>query len=240
MRNILHFPYLLCIIALFGLTGCMTGTAGQKLAQDPTLPDRYTLPAVPASKPKPPEGTIFSSNTPLDIYKDSRAKQVGDIVLIRIVESSSGKKKAVTDVERKSTLSGGVAGFFGFEKWLANKNSNFTPSSNSLDATLNSKVDNEGQTERNDNMTATISARVIDITMDGNLTVRGYREIRVNNETQHIILSGIVRPEDIAPDNSVLSSHIADARIEYNGVGVLSDKQHAGWLARTLDVIWPF
>jgi len=225
---------------LFGLTGCMTGTAGQGLARDPALPDRYNLPAVPSTKPKPPEGTIYSSAPSLDLYKDSRARQVGDIVLVKIVETSSGKKDANTAVERKSKISGGIAGLFGFEKWLANKNSNFTPSTSSLDAALNSKVDNQAETDRNDNMTATISARVTDVTPDGNLVVRGYREIRVNNETQYIILSGMVRPEDIAADNTVLSSYIADARIEYNGVGVLSDKQQIGWLARALDVIWPF
>ena len=240
MRTISPFHSLLCIVLLLSLTGCMTGTSGQRLATAPDLPDRYSLPTVPSTQPKPPEGSIYASTSSLNIYEDSRAKQVGDIVLIRIVENSSGKKNAITDIERKSTMSGGVASFFGFEKWLANKNSNFTPSSSSLNATLNSKVDNDANTERNDNMTATISARVIDVAMDGNLVVRGYREIRVNNETQYIIFSGIVRPEDVAADNSVLSSYVADARIEYNGEGVISDKQNVGWLSRTLDVVWPF
>ena len=97
-----------------------------------------------------------------------------------------------------------------------------------------------GETKRDSTVTATISARVIDKTLDGNLVIQGYREVRVNNETQHIIISGLIRPTDISKDNSIESSHIADARIEYTGSGVISSKQQPGWLANALDVIWPF
>ena len=76
--------------------------------------------------------------------------------------------------------------------------------------------------------------------MEGNLVIQGYREIRVNNETQFLIVSGIVRPQDISPDNSVKSTFIANARIEYSGTGVISEKQQPGWLARGLDILWPF
>lgn len=235
-----YFPYMLYFVSLFGLFGCITNTAGPAGSHAPDLPARYSLPEVSSSMPAPPEGTIYGSGSSFDIYADSRAKHVGDIVLVRIVENSSGKKEAITDIERDSTFRGGIASFFGFEKWLADRNSNFTPSNSEISASLSSVLDAEAETERNDNMTATLSARVIDKTLDGNLVIRGYREVRVNNETQFIILSGLVRPEDIGQDNSVLSSHIADARIEYNGIGVLSDKQQPGWLARALDVVWPF
>ena len=89
-------------------------------------------------------------------------------------------------------------------------------------------------------VTATISARVVNVTMEGNLVIQGYRETRVNNETQFIILSGLVRPRDISANNSIKSTHIANARIEYSGTGVISDKQQPGWLAQTVDIIWPF
>ena len=97
-----------------------------------------------------------------------------------------------------------------------------------------------GETNRDDTLVATISARVIDKTMDGNLVIRGYREIRVNNETQFIILSGIVRPRDVTANNTIQSSKIAEARIEYSGTGIISEKQQPGWFARGLDVVWPF
>jgi flagellar L-ring protein precursor FlgH len=89
-------------------------------------------------------------------------------------------------------------------------------------------------------MTASITARVMDVTPEGNLYIRGTREVKVNNETQYITLTGMIRPEDISPDNTILSSYIADAKIAYAGSGSVSDKQRPGWLMRAVDFIWPF
>ena len=89
-------------------------------------------------------------------------------------------------------------------------------------------------------MTAQISARVIQVLPNGNLVVRGSREITVNYEKQYIIVQGVVRPEDISPENTVLSTYIADAKIDYTGKGDLSRQQRQGWLSRLIDVIWPF
>ncbi len=229
----------LILIAVLLLPGCVT-TAPDR-AHGPALPERYTIPQQAAPRETAPEGTIYGGNQKrFDLYSDNRARSIGDILLVKIVETSSGKKKAETTTERSSTVKGGVSSLFGFEKWLGDKNSNFTPSNSSLNATLTNDYEGTGETTRNSSVTATLSARVTDVTMDGNLLIRGYREVRVNNETQFIILSGLVRPADISPDNSVLSSLIADARIEYSGKGVISDKQQPGWLSRGLDVIWPF
>lgn len=232
-----HICYFLALTVALIFGGCATNTTK---SQGPPLPERYSLPAVADQKPRPPEGTIYGSRAGLDLYKDSRAKAVGDIVLVRIVETSSGAKKANTDTERKSTVNGGVTSLFGFEKWLSDKNQRFTPSSTSLQAELTNDFEGKGETKRNSNVTATVSARVTDVTIDGNLAIRAYQEVRVNNETQFIVLSGIIRPGDISQDNSILSSYVADARIEYSGKGALADKQQPGWLARGLDVLWPF
>jgi flagellar L-ring protein precursor FlgH len=75
---------------------------------------------------------------------------------------------------------------------------------------------------------------------NGNLVIDGRREVIVNNETQLLYVTGIVRPEDIGPGNTVLSSYIADAKITYTGSGVVSDKQRVGWFVRLIDKIWPF
>ena len=220
------------------LSGCVT--TQPPAAQAPAMPERYSLPTTPRPQTPTPEGSIFNAAASQDLYQDSRARAVGDIVLVKIVETSNGTKKATTKTGRNSSVSADVTALFGLEKWLAGKNANFTPSSKALQAGLQNDFEGDGETKRNSSVTATISARVVDITMDNNLVIRGFREVRVNNETQHIILSGIVRPKDISQDNSILSSYIADARIEYSGKGVISDKQQPGWLARGLDVIWPF
>ena len=227
----------LLFFCLAVLSGC--AAAGQQ-ASAPALPERYSLPEVGQKQAPQAEGAIYNSATSLNLYKDSRASAVGDIILVRIVETSSGKKEAKTKTERTSTASGGISSFFGVEQWLAERNHRFTPSATELEATLTNDYDGKGNTERKSDVKATISARVIEKTMDGNLVIRGYQEVRVNNETQTLILSGIIRPSDISADNSVLSSRIADARIEYSGQGIIGDKQQPGWLARAFDVIWPF
>ncbi len=217
------------------LTGCVSSSDSVRT----TLPDRYSLPEVRQNQLTPEEGSLFSEQA-MDLYKDNRACRVGDIVTVEIVETSNGSKTARTKTERESGVAGGITQFFGFEKWLSKKNANFTPSSNSLKVDLQNDFEGKGTTERNSTVTATISARVINVTMEGNLVLQGYREIRVNNETQFIILTGLVRPQDISPENSIQSTKIADARIEYSGTGVLSDKQQPGWLARGVDILWPF
>lgn len=229
--------YLLVFLPLL-LAGCLFTGKDASLTSD--MSNRYAIPDVSHKNAAAPEGSIFNADQAKDLYEDKRARRIGDIVLVKIVETSSGSKKAETKTERESTATGGISSLFGMEEWFSNKNPYFTPSSTSLNATLTNDFEGTGETKRNSTVTATLSARVTDITMDGNLIIRGYREVRVNNETQHIILSGIIRSQDISPDNSVLSSYIADARIEYSGTGIIADKQQPGWLARIVDVVWPF
>ncbi len=89
-------------------------------------------------------------------------------------------------------------------------------------------------------MTAYLTARVIHVFANGYLVIRGTREVRVNNETQYIFVQGVIRPEDISSTNIILSTYIADARIEMSGSGSVSDKQRPGWMMRILDYVWPF
>lgn len=236
MKRLLHI--MLAGILAGTLCSCVTVGKGADSAQN-AIPERFTLPEYPRDHMPPQEGSIYNDQRSLDIYRDRRARAVGDLILIKIVETSSGEKKAETKTSRASTITADLTSLFGFEQSIQDKNHHFSPTS-PLQAGLSNSFDGKGETTRDSQVTATLSGRVIDVTMDGNLVIRGYREVKVNNETQHIILSGIVRPADISIDNSVLSSYIADARIEYSGKGIITDKQQPGWLARVFDVVWPF
>jgi flagellar L-ring protein precursor FlgH len=97
-----------------------------------------------------------------------------------------------------------------------------------------------GETKRSGSLTTTMAARVMEVLPNGNLAVEGKREIYVNNEKKEILLQGIVRPRDIASDNTIYSTQIADAKIIYTGIGVLAEKQRPGWAARIFDYVWPF
>jgi flagellar L-ring protein precursor FlgH len=163
---------------------------------------------------------------------------VGDIVTINVVETSKASKQATTQLKRDSKVGAGLAGLLGYQTSLGLKD-DFEPES-AIDVKYKSNYKGSGTTNRKDNMTAQISARVIQILPNGNLVIRGSREVTVNYEKQFIILQGVIRPEDITPENTVLSSYIADAKIEYKGKGDISRQQRKGWGSRFLDVIWPF
>ncbi len=223
----------LCILLSCFLGGCVIPGQNSSTA----LPARHSLPPVQSERLMPEEGSIYSAHT-MDLYRDQRAHKVGDIVTVAIVETASSTAEATTETSRDSSVTGDISYLFRFAEWAKLKE----PGTNSrtLGASLKNDFKGDGETTRDNTMTATISARVIDVTMDGNLLIQGYREVKTNNETQHIILSGLIRPADVSPDNVVKSSQIADARIEISGEGAVSDKQQPGWLAKGVDILWPF
>ncbi len=87
---------------------------------------------------------------------------------------------------------------------------------------------------------ATITARVVDVLPNGNFIIESRKDITVNREKQLLLLRGVIRPDDIAGDNTILSSYVANAEMIYTGDGVVSDKQGQGWLVQLLDWVWPF
>ena len=98
----------------------------------------------------------------------------------------------------------------------------------------------EGETKRESTLMTTVAARVSRVMGSGLMEVVGARETRVNGETQIVVVQGVVRARDIDADNTILSTSMAEARIELYGEGVLAEKQRQGWLGRILDNVWPF
>ena len=105
---------------------------------------------------------------------------------------------------------------------------------------MTSDFEGDGTTERSGEFKATLTARVTAVLPNGNMRILGTREIKINNETQYIYMSGLVRPEDISSANRVLSTQVADAKLDYSGFGVVDARQRPGWLANALNRIWPF
>jgi flagellar L-ring protein precursor FlgH len=182
-------------------------------------------------------GSIWQASS-RSMTEDFKAFQRGDIITIIISETSSASKQANTNTERTSTVSAGIPNLLGLEKFGMIKNN--MDLSNLINATGDSKFAGTGSTSRQDNLTATISAKVLDVLANGNLQIEGRRNVKVNDEDQEIVLTGTVRPVDISPNNTVNSIFVADAKISYSGRGVLTDRQSPGWLMNILDKIWPF
>ena len=109
-----------------------------------------------------------------------------------------------------------------------------------LGTSTEKSFDGKASTTRANKVTATVAARVVNVMPDGLLQVEGARETRVNNETQYLVVSGLIRSRDVASDNSIMSTQMADAQISYYGKGVVADKQKPGWFTRLMDHVWPF
>jgi flagellar L-ring protein precursor FlgH len=193
--------------------------------------------------PEPEEGSLWSDAVGISLFTDQQARRIGDIVTVRIVEDPEAELNANTKTSRSSGVSAGKLKLFGYMKALAEKNPRLAQNPGEDDlfsAALDSDFDGKGSSDRDGHVKAYVAARVVQVLPNQNLYIQGRREIRVNNETQYIVVSGLVRPQDIGPGNEVSSAYLADARIVYSGIGPLADKQKPGWLGRIVDHVWPF
>jgi flagellar L-ring protein FlgH len=184
-------------------------------------------------------GTIWPGDRSTNsFFSDDRARRVGDIITVSILEATASKEQATTDLKRTGANVGlSVPNFFGLE---TNKFPSSINPASIVNATVKNDFSGDGATTRDGSMKATISAKVVEVMPNGNLAIEGKREISLNNERKEILFQGIVRPKDIAANNSVLSTQVADAKVILTGVGVIGEKQSPGWLSRIFDVVWPF
>lgn len=238
------FRRLLLLLSATALLPILGGCAGQPRHAVPSPPmtptQAYTEPEQRYNNP----GSLFSASESTDLYADNRGRRVGDIILIKVVENSKSKSKADTTSSKDAKSSIGVEAAFG-RKTISPLFMGGGPVSGGvgvdpmLSTNRSSSLNTTGETKRENYVTATIGARVLQVLPGGVLQVQGAREIRVNEETQYMVVSGLVRAQDVDADNSVESTQLADSRIEYYGEGGF-DKQKPGWLVRLLDAAWPF
>lgn len=231
------YTMIICVpIVLVVLTGCNT-LQQSRIKDEPFVIENTHKYAKPAQADLKPGSIWKGNNSSNSLFGDQRASGIGDIITVRIVEVSQATEKATTDTKRTGAVQLGVPNFFGLE-------TNNIPSSISTDKFVKADTKNdfkgEGETTRTGSLSATITARVVDVMPNGNLAIEGKREISINEEKKEILFQGIVRQKDIAYDNSVLSTQVADAKIIYTGIGVIGEKQAPGWLARIFDLVWPF
>jgi flagellar L-ring protein precursor FlgH len=215
-------------------------------AQNPEL----IAPQPPVDKPVGHEGSLWQTNGLLsNMFRDAKAWDVGDIVTIRIEESSKATNKANTKTGRESSLEAGIDKLFDLEEWYqdevlesySDKIPKINPFGNpSVKGSMRSDFDGSGSTTRSGDLSAYMTARITEVLSNGDFRIVGSREVMVNNENQLIILSGVIRPRDISPENIVLSTYISNAKIAYSGSGIIDDRQRPGWLANLLNTVWPF
>lgn len=164
------------------------------------------------------------------LFSDNKASRVGDIVTVHVIEKTTALNKASTTDERST------AGTFGFNSDAANPDS--TPTSFTASGGL--KLKGKGVTGRSDQFSTTVSCLVTEVLSNGNLVIEGQRRMTINSEEQYILIRGIIRRVDITYNNTVLSSQMANADIQYTGKGGIDGGSEPGWLGTALKSIWPF
>ena len=174
-----------------------------------------------------------------EVFRDFRAWQPMDLITIVVNEQSLGRQDADTQVRSKSEYLAAIENFLGLESQTAQWN--HPPDLTSIiKASTKNDFISDGLTQRQGQLTAQLSAVVAEVLPSGLLRVEGEKIITVNNEEQVMVISGLVRPRDITSDNQVLSSKVAQMRIDYYGKGTVGEAQYGGWLARVLRILWPF
>ena len=190
----------------------------------PPLSFPPTPPPVAVTGPATP-GAIYRAGTELSLFQDQRARNPGDLITIMLVESTNATTSASTKTSKKSDATMSATSLFGGKAGLANRLLN---NSASGDSNFDGSGDSSQSNKLEGSLTVTVASRL----PNGNLIVRGEKRLQLNQGNEFVQIQGIVRPADIAPDNSVPSSRVADARISYGGRGALANSNAAGWLTR--------
>jgi flagellar L-ring protein precursor FlgH len=168
------------------------------------------------------------------LVADKRAAAVGDILTVVVQENTTAAKNNETKTEKNSSLSAAVTSFL-FPGFLQYKGT-----SPSMSYTSDLKHDGSGAINNSESIVAHVAVRVMEVLPNQSLVVEGRRETSFSGEHQTIVLHGVVRAEDVASDNTVLSYNIADANIQIIGKGTVTDTQNKGWFTRIWDKLNPF
>lgn len=226
------------VVRRIAIIACMICTAMSACATPklPPPPPKYVH-----QEPRPqtahPVNSLWRDTTGL--FEDLRARRLNDLITVRVFENISASGKADTNAKRNSSLDAGVQDFFGLPLSASVNKGRFmlTPS---VSASMEDDFKGSGATTREGKLVGTITAKVVEVMPNGNLVIESRKDITINNERQTLVFRGMVRQDDVATDNSIVSSRVADAEIYFVGDGVIQDKQRPGWLVRILDKIWPF
>lgn len=194
-----------------------------------------TLPSAAYAPPPAAPGTIYNASSSFELFMDRRARSVGDILTVLLVERTDASKESSTSTAKGSSVETGLTSLGG--RPITRNGDPILNSEFAGDSSFGGSADSSQSNRLDGSITVTVAERL----PNGNLLVRGEKRITINQGEEYVRLQGIVRPVDIGPANSVASTKVADARITYSGRGTLADSNRPGWLSRFFNSPWfPF
>lgn len=175
-------------------------------------------------------GGLYGAGNGMALFEDIKARGVGDIVTVILVEQNSGQKSADTNLNQSTAINVGTPTFGG------------SPRPNmGIDLGSDNVFTGESGSSQSNSLSGSIAVTVTDVLAGGNLLIEGEKWIQINQGKEFIRLQGIIRPRDVGPDNIIYSTQVADARISYSGSGATENATVVGWAARVIfSPLWPF
>jgi flagellar L-ring protein FlgH len=180
----------------------------------------------------PANGSIYQAGSMRPLFEDRRARYVGDTLTITLSEKTAATVSSNSSANHTGTSTASVGSMIGV---LGNTFENM-----SLDASDTNTFSGKGAAANNNTFTGTITVTVIEVLPNGNLLVSGEKQLAIGQGQEFVRLSGVVNPQFIDTSNSIASSKVADARIEYKSAGYINEAETMGWLARFFLSVMPF
>lgn len=235
------------ILLAFGVTGCtfnphVIGKAPEMTPVGAGLtPAAVPIRTDPKPIPQYRRGNSLWQDSSADLFSDPRANKVGDIITVKISIKDKASFDTKSNRSRNSEADLDASFAYDFETSGATPNvtaqgsGSFTPA-----VKANTESDSKGGTSRAESIQLLIAAIVTGVLPNGNLMISGTQEVRVNYEVRELNVAGVVRPGDVATDNTISYDKIAEARISYGGRGRIMEVQQPGWGQQLIDSIAPY
>jgi flagellar L-ring protein precursor FlgH len=220
---------LIFLLFVAGLSGCAALQATPPTAVHQPMSVRPEPRTAQASQP----GSIFQPSFSRPLFEDRRARFVGDVITINLVEQTAASKKSSANAERNASMAASISALAKVPLAGALGGLGVTAS----DA---SKFGGKGDAAANNAFTGTITTTVIEVLGNGNLLVSGEKQIAINQGNEFIRFSGVVNPVNVTGSNTVQSTQVADARIEYRANGYIDETENMGWMQRFFVNVLPF
>jgi len=223
------------LMPLFALSMTVLLSSCASIEQAKVLPnDPDFAPILPEAEEDSiiPTGSLFKVNYVNNIYSDSKAHRVGDIISVVLNENTQAQKNAKTELKKENSASLDPLVGFGAQSI------NFK--GDAIQFGLNQESDFKGDSKSNqgNSLSGNISVHVLRVLPNGNLMIRGEKWMTLNNGDEYIRLTGVIRAQDISSNNTIVSNKVANARIQYAGTGSFADAQEQGWFTKFFNSTW--
>lgn len=185
-----------------------------------------------------PAQSIWRAETSRSMVADYRARAIGDVLTILVQENNTASKDNSTKTGKATSIDASVATFL-----YSPAGSGFMTHNGEMPAlkTMSKQnFDGGGSINNSEKITTRIGVRVVDVLPNGNLVIEGQRSTSFSGESQDVVLRGVVRAEDITPNNTLFSYNIADATIKYVSKGTITNNQRKGWFTKLWELFTPF